>query len=343
MQERRQLLRGSECASSCSRLVAFAFSSSLTTDRRDAFLDHLDELLAAGLDTFDLAFGSREAGAVLHSQPIQLAHVFLAESSKRSRRINLSCSAMRTRSSTSWRLIDETIVASAFLTSAEASQTVAASHDEPAAALSAFRQTREQILRPPCETDVAGACDRSSRGALAGLRLVPELIVHYPQGTEAPWSSNRTADSVAKRACPCPDPSRSAGDSRRGARRTARCSGFRCHASGSRGLCWDSRVPPPGPGEPFGVQLLRDGLRRHASRVVAEDPVRTTSASVGTISRSPVAMPSCVARLTPVGVGEAATGLPAAPRDRAVRVVSCRPGLSGRARSSCPSTRHADA
>jgi len=45
----------------------------------------------------------------------------------------------------------------------------------------AFRQPREQILRPSCEADVAGACDRAPRCTLAVLRGVPEFVAHYPE------------------------------------------------------------------------------------------------------------------------------------------------------------------
>jgi hypothetical protein len=47
----------------------------------------------------------------------------------------------------------------------------------------------------------------------------------------------------------------------------------------------------------FRIQLLLEGLRRHASGIVTE--IRRTSAAAGTISRLPVGVtPSCVARIT---------------------------------------------
>jgi hypothetical protein len=66
-------------ASSCSRLPAFAFSSSFITEGRHVFHHHLDQLLAAGLNAFDLTLRSRETGSMLHSQPVHLARELFTE------------------------------------------------------------------------------------------------------------------------------------------------------------------------------------------------------------------------------------------------------------------------
>src|SRR5207247_8466721 len=76
----------------------------------------------------------------------------------------------------------EVVAARALLASAEACETVAAGHDEAGAAHAALRQPREQVMRSPCEADVAGARDCTPGGTLAVLRGVPEFVAHYPEG-----------------------------------------------------------------------------------------------------------------------------------------------------------------
>jgi hypothetical protein len=51
----------------------------LGRQRRDAVLDRLNELPNLALDTGKLRTAARQAGAMLHPQAIQLAHVLSAE------------------------------------------------------------------------------------------------------------------------------------------------------------------------------------------------------------------------------------------------------------------------
>src|SRR6185437_11558752 len=65
--------------------------------------DCFDDLLNLALDAFQLALGAAQTGPLLHSEPVHLPGELAANSSKKSFRINLSCKALSTRSSTSCR------------------------------------------------------------------------------------------------------------------------------------------------------------------------------------------------------------------------------------------------
>ena len=181
------------------------------------------------------------------------------------------------------------------------------------------------------------------RGASPAAAPSPGSTARRPRfaARERRSSPTRMAGLVARHACRCPDPSRSAGDSTRAGRRTARCSGFRCRAQDCRESCWDSRVRHPVPDS-----VPRSVASRWPS-VTCQ--LRSRGRSAGSLplrqERSRVRPSPCrrASRASPCSRSRDRLRTSRAPRDRAVRVVSCRPGPSGRARSSCPSTRRADA
>ena len=176
-----------------------------------------------------------------------------------------------------------------------------------------------------------------SRGASRPAAPSPGSTARRPRfaAREPRSSPTPTVGLAARHACRCPDPSRSAADSTRVARRTARCSGFRCRALDCRESCSDSRACHLAR-TAFRVQPLRQCLRRHACGVVTEDPTDHFGFG-GTISRSPVVMLAMRApRESPCSRSRGRLPTSRAPRVRAVRGVSCRRGPSGKARSSCP-------
>src|SRR6266542_3536718 len=118
---------------------------------------------------------------MLHSQPVHFAREFFAELLKQVLAQELLLERVQNSRLDLVTPDGEVVVAGALLASAEACETVAARHDEPSTADAALRQPREQILRPSCKADVAGACDRAPRCALAVLRGIPEFATHYPE------------------------------------------------------------------------------------------------------------------------------------------------------------------
>src|SRR5687768_6756388 len=118
---------------------------------------------------------------MLHSQPVHLASELVAELLEELLVQELLLESLDDPRFNFVSSDREVVAARALLASAEACETVAAGHNEAGAAHAALRQPREEVLRPSRETDVAGACDRSSRCALTVLRGVPELVTHYPE------------------------------------------------------------------------------------------------------------------------------------------------------------------
>jgi hypothetical protein len=109
----------------------------------------LNEFADLPFDGCELAAGARDSRAMLHPQPIQLAHVFVAEVLEQVPAHQL---VAKGRQDTLFHLLAadrQAIGARASRTSPGAGQAVAPIHHVSAAALSAFRQPGEEILRAP--------------------------------------------------------------------------------------------------------------------------------------------------------------------------------------------------
>ncbi|HEY0875841.1 MAG TPA: hypothetical protein VGD94_20365 [Vicinamibacterales bacterium] len=119
---------------------------------------------------------------MLHAQPVHLARELFAELVEQILAQEL---LLERHENSRLDLVapdGEAVFAGALLAGTEAREPIAAGHDEASAAEAALRESGEQILRPSCEADVAGTCDRAPRRALTVFRRVPELVAHYPEG-----------------------------------------------------------------------------------------------------------------------------------------------------------------
>jgi hypothetical protein len=79
MQEWRPLLGGNELRLQLFPPCSIPFSSSFTTDARNALHRHLDQLLARGVELSDLPRCRPEARAMLPPKPVHLARELFAE------------------------------------------------------------------------------------------------------------------------------------------------------------------------------------------------------------------------------------------------------------------------
>ena len=140
MQERRQLLCGSELGFQMFPPGRIRVQLVFHDGGRDAFLHHLDQLLAAGLHAFDLTCRSREAGAVLHPEPIHLASEFFAELLEELLIQELLLERLQNSPLDLVTPDGEAVVTGTLFASTEACEPIPAGHDEPSAADAAFRK-----------------------------------------------------------------------------------------------------------------------------------------------------------------------------------------------------------
>jgi hypothetical protein len=116
---------------------------------------------------------------MLHSQPIQLADVLSTEVFEEIPAHQLVAARDENALLDLLAADGQAIGARATRPGAVARQAVAPIHHVPAAALSAFRQTGEEILRTACLIEslrIAARCHSTHLG-LARLHLVPEFVV----------------------------------------------------------------------------------------------------------------------------------------------------------------------
>src|SRR6059058_2197105 len=92
---------------------------------------------------------------MLHPEPVHLARELLAELLEQILTEQLVLQRAQYARFDVVTTNAQVVVASSVVACAEASKAVFARHDESCAAHTAFRQTREQILRPLCRTDGA--------------------------------------------------------------------------------------------------------------------------------------------------------------------------------------------
>jgi hypothetical protein len=140
MQDGRRLLRGSELGFQLCLSGRIRVQLVLHDGGRHAFHHHLAQLLTPGLNAFDLTLGSREAGAVLHPQPVHLARDSSQNSSNRSWRRSFLLKHLEHSRLDLVTPDGEAVVAGAFFARTEACDPIPAGHDEPSAADAALRQ-----------------------------------------------------------------------------------------------------------------------------------------------------------------------------------------------------------
>src|SRR5262245_16412281 len=115
----------------------------------EAVFDGLDDLLDVALDAFQVAFGTAQAGALLHPEPVHLPGELAAELLEEILPHQLVLQRAE------YPLLDlmpryrQLVGAGPAIASAEASELLARIDDEAGAAFAALRETREQILWPP--------------------------------------------------------------------------------------------------------------------------------------------------------------------------------------------------
>ena len=183
-------------------------SSSLIDSAEHAVLDRLNELPDFAFDRRELLATVRQTCAMLHPQPIQLAHVLAAEVLEQVAAHQLVAQCHENAFFHLLAADGQAIGARASRASAEAGQAVAPVHDVPAAALGALRQTREEILRASCLVEPFRIAVRrhAAHLGLPRLHLVPQLVVDDAQLRERRSSPTPRVDSAAKRVCLCPGP-----------------------------------------------------------------------------------------------------------------------------------------
>ncbi|HYT75824.1 MAG TPA: hypothetical protein VEL79_13805 [Vicinamibacterales bacterium] len=123
---------------------------------------------------------------MLHPKPVHLARELVAELLKEILAEELVMQRTQHPSFDFVATNGQVVIASSLVTRAEAPEPVLRRHDESGAADAAFRQTREQVLRPLRHADGARCLHSMPGVSLTRLRSRPDFVRHQPQFRDFP-------------------------------------------------------------------------------------------------------------------------------------------------------------